>query len=960
MIGIRNPKKVGPNDPDDGLPKCAEVWVNELRLTDFDERGGWAANARVTAKLADFADVSLSGQTSTIGFGSLDQSVTERNQFEAFSYDLQSSFELGKFFSNESGVRIPLFFNYAEEWKNPMFNPLDPDIEFDDAINNLETNAQKDSLRREAQDYTMRKNINFTNVRKERRGGGNKQPMPWDISNFAVSYSFSEVFRRSINTVFDSKKDHRGSLNYSYQTRPQNVQPFKGIKSKYLALIRDFNFYYLPSRFTFRTEFLRTNATAQQRNTDNPLIELPTTYFKSFTNSRQYDLAFDLTKSLKLDFNARMDARIDELAGPADADSARAFLQENLRNLGRPTRYHQTLNINYQVPINKIPFLDFVNLSARYSGDYDWVTNSTRALDPESNPELFFGNTISNGNTVQLNGTLNMITLYNNIPYLQKVNSGQFGKKEKPQRQPQRRRPRVNEEEEEGDPNADSEEENEEEDEGPSTFQKILAGATRVMMLVRNVSISYSQNNGMTLPGYTLQPQFFGMNSAGGWAPGPAFAFGFSQNPDLADELSGQNGSGNEFITYNTNQPNRFETTFTENLNFRATLEPARDLRIEVTATKVNAINNNSIYRYHDATIDTTLNKPTGFHFFNPMVTGNYSISFLAIGSSFERSTLSNGYSSAVYDQFLAYRDVISERLALERAARDPNYEPVFNDGSDTLSQRGYDGYSYLSQDVLLPAFLAAYGGYDPNGVVLNARPSLPLPNWQLNFSGLMKLEFFKKLFQTFTVTHGYRSMYTMSSFVTNLQLQQRQDLQLAGDDFRNDNGDFLSETQVNGVTISENFSPLIGFNMRMKNNTSFRAELKRDRMLNLSITNNQLTEMKGTELTVGAGYIIRDVKLRFIRVGANRKPVQSNLELKLDFSLRDNQTVIRRIFEDITQVTAGQNIYSIKFSADYQINTRITARLYYDQIVSKFKTSNAFPTNNVTGGISIRFNLGQ
>jgi cell surface protein SprA len=961
MIGIRNPKKTGPMDPDDGLPKCAEVWVNELRLTDFDERGGWAANARVTAKLADFADISLSGQASSIGFGSLDQSVTERNKFEAFGYDLQSSFELGKFFSNESGVRIPLFFNYAEEWKNPMFNPLDPDIEFDDAIDNLETESQKDSLRQASQDYVMRKNINLTNVRKERRGGSKKQPMPWNIENFAVSYSFSETFRRSINTVFDSKKDHRASLNYTYQIRPKNVQPFKGIKSKYLTLIRDINFYYLPSRFTFRTEFLRTNAEAQQRNTDNPQIKLPTTYFKSFTNSRQYDLAFDITKSLKLDFNARMDARIDELNGPADTDSNRAVIRENLRNLGRPTRYHQTVNINWQIPINKLPFLDFINLTTRYSGDYDWLTNSLRALDPETDPDLYFGNTISNGNTVQVNGTLNMITLYNNVPYLKRVNSGQFGKKQQPQRQPQRRRQRVSEEEESNAANEEGEEE-EEEDEGPSTFQKIVAGTARVLMMIRTASISYSQNNGMTLPGYTLEPNVFGMNTSNGWAPGPGFAFGFSQNPSLADELSGQNGSGNEFITFNTNQPNRFQTTFTENLNFRSTLEPVRDLRIEVTATKVNAENNSSIYRYHDETLDTALNKPTGFHFFNPMVTGNYSISFLAIGSSFERSTLSNGYSSAVYDKFLEYRDIISERLANDRAANPnfPDYEPIFNDGSDTASRRGYDGYSYLSQDVLLPAFLAAYGGYDPNSVVLNARPAFPLPNWQMNFSGLMKLDFFKKLFQTFTITHGYRSMYTISSFVTNLQLQQRQDLQLQGDDFRNDNGDFLPENQINSVTISENFSPLIGFNMRMKNNTSFKVEVKRDRMLNLSITNNQLTEMKGTEFVVGAGYIVRDVKLRFIRVGANRKPVQSNLELKLDFSLRDNQTVIRRIFENINQVTAGQNIYSIKFSADYQINTRITARFYYDQIVSSFKTSNAFPTNNITSGISIRFNLGQ
>ena len=952
MIGIRNPKKVSPQDPDDGQPKCAEVWVNELRLNDFDERGGIAANGRVTAKFADFADISLSGATSSIGFGSLDQSVTERNKFQGLSYDFQSSFSLGKFFPQESGLRIPLFFSYSEDIKNPMFNPLDPDIEFNEALNNLQTEGQKDSLKAASQDYIQRKNVNFTNVRKERTSkNSSKTPMPWNIENFSVSYSFSETFRRNINTIEDRKKDYRASLNYTYQLRPQNVQPFKGIKNKNLALIRDINFYYMPSRFTFRTEYLRTNAQAQQRNTDNPIINLPVTYFKSFSNSRVYDLAYDLTKALKLDYNAKMDTRIDELNGPADSDSNKAYIRDNILSGGRPTRYHQTLNLNWTVPINKIPYLDFINLTTRFSGDYDWLTNSTRALDPTT--DLYFGNTISNGNTIQVNGSLNMLTLYNKVPYLKDVNSGQAAKKKQaqPQRGPQSRV----QDKPADDP--DQKKKEEEEEKEPGAMAKILAASMRVLMMVRTVNLSYSQNNGMSLPGYTLEPKFFGMTPQS-WAPGPAYAFGFVQNESIATDLSEQG-----FITLNPNQPNRFQKTFTENMNFRATLEPVQDFRLEITATKVSSQNNSSIFRYHDSLVDPLLGRPSDYYFFNPMVTGNYSISFLPIGSSFEKSNADNGYSSAVFDQFLAYRDVMSKQLANQRAASDPNYNDslITIENDTTGGQRvGYDGYSYLSQDVLLPSFIAAYGGYDINNMNTNARPTFPMPNWNLNYSGLMKLAWFKNNFQSFTLSHAYRSLYNMTSFITNMQLQQREDLNLPGDDFRNENGDFMPAVQVASVTISENFSPLIGFNMRMKNNTMFKIEMKRDRMLNMSIINNQLTEMKGRELVIGAGYIIKDVKLRIIRVGANRKPVQSNLELKFDFSMRDNQTVIRRIYEELTQVTAGQTIYSIKLSADYQINTRITARFYYDQILSRFKTSNAFPTNNLTTGISIRFNLGQ
>lgn len=954
MIGIRNPKKLGPGDPDDGAPKCAEVWVNELRLTDFDNRGGWAANARVNAKLADFANVSISGNTSSIGFGSIDQGPQERNKFEAVSYDFQSNWELGKFFSKDAGVRIPLFFGYSEDWKNPMFNPLDPDIEFDDALENIQTQAQRDSLKRASQDYTQRKNINFTNVRKEMRPGKNKKVRPWNIENFNVSYSFSEIYRRNINTVSDLKRDHKGSLNYTYQYRPQNVQPFKKVKSKYLALVRDFNFYYAPSRFTFRTGFLRTNAQAEQRNTYNPNANLPITYFKSFTMDRQYDLAWDLAKSLKLDYNAKMDTRIDETAGAANTEENRDTILQGLRNLGRPTKYHQTINVNWQIPINKLPFLDFVNSSLRYSGNYDWQSNSTRALDP-NDTILNFGNTIQNSNTVQANGTFNLVTLYNNVGYLKRVNNGQIGKEQK-RSGPQRPNRMQATEEEIAQESVEEEEENKKKKEGPTAFQKILATSVRVIMMVRTINVSFSQNNGILLPGYNLQPQYVGMDPNNLWAPGWDFVFG--GQVDVA-----RRAADNGWMTTNPNQPNRYTETRSDNLNLRATIEPIKDFRIEVTANRVESVAKSSIFRYFDGETSTdsllALNYGEGWHHFNEMVQGNYSISFFALGSGFERSTLDNNYGSDVFDKFLEYREVISERLAKQRAAEDNTYDPNYNP-SDSGQREGYDGFSLISQDVMLPAFLAAYGGYDVNNVDLNARPAFPMPNWNLNYNGLMKLDFFKKYFQAFTLSHSYRSIYTMSSFVTNLQRQQRYLNGEDENDIRNENGDFLSEYQVASVTVSENFSPLIGFNMRMKNNTLFKVEFKRDRMLNLSIVNNQMTETKGTEVVIGAGYIVKDVRLKFIKVGANRKPVQSNLELKLDFSLRDNQTVIRRIYEELTQVTAGQNVYSIKFSADYQINSRITARFYYDQIVSKFKTSNAFPTNNVTSGISIRFNLGQ
>ncbi|MDX5428538.1 MAG: cell surface protein SprA [Bacteroidota bacterium] len=932
MIGIRNPKKRSVGDPDDGMAKCAEVWVNELRLTGYDNRGGWAANARVTAKLADFGNVSLSGYYSSVGFGSLDQTINERNKFSQKSYDLQTNFELGKFFGSETGLRIPLFFSFAEEWKTPQFNPLDPDIEFDDALNNLNTEGQRDSLRKASEDYVNRRSINFTNVRKERRGGSSKQPMPWDIENFAASYSFSEVFRRNINTEFDRRVDHRGSLTYAYQTRPENVQPFKGIKSDYLALIRDINFYYLPKQFSVKAEMARTYGEAKQRNTDNFYFELPTTYDKQWTFNRSYNLNWDFTKSLRLDYQAQMKTWIDEVAGPADTDSNQAKIREGLDRWGRPVQYNQNTKLNWQVPINKLPFMDFANLIATYDGTYAWQAPSRRAQDPTS--PVYFANTIQNARTLSLNGNFNFLTLYNKSKYLREINSPQ------PQRKapPARMRPPAGE-------SAEAEEDKEDDRSKPSVAEKVAKAALRVVMLVRSASVNFSQNDGTSLPGFIPEPSFMGTTGGGQYNYAPGWDYVFGDQVDIRSRAA-----RNNWLVSNPNQNQFYSQVYTRNWGYNVTLEPIADLRVDLRGTYTQGENLQALF------IDTT-GVGDDFRSYNEMITGNFTVSFMSISTAFETTgDAESNFQSDAFDQFKANRLIISERLAQERAIDDPNYVPNFIDEPDS-SRYGYEGYSVSSPDVLIPAFRAAYGGNDAGQISLDPFTGFAIPNWNLNYTGLMKLEWFRKTFTSFTLNHSYRSNYSIGNYQTNLERQQLID---DGDLPINPNGDFIPQYQYSQVSITEQFGPLIGFNMRMKNNTTFQVNYNKDRRLSLSLTNNQLTETKGSTVTFGAGYILKDVKFNFIRLGANRRAVSSNLELKADVSIQDNITVIRQILEGTNQASAGQRVIIVGVSADYQISSRITARVFYDHNVSTFKTSNAFPTTTGNGGVSIRLNLGQ
>ncbi len=420
MVGIRYNKK----DQNNYGPRSVEVWLNELRLfLTFEEGGGWAAQGRVTARLADLGSVIFAGRTRTAGFGSIDKKVNERAMDDLTEVDVSANLELGKFFPEKAQVRIPLYVGYSQSKSNPKYNPLDPDIKMKDALNMAGSKAERDSIKQIAQDLVTRKSINFTNVKVDRSSKSGK-PKIYDPTNFSVTYSYNEMTKRSINIAESLDKNYRGLFSYNFNGRPEVYEPFKNSKvlnNNILRLIRDFNISPLPSQFSFRTDIWRHYNEVQLRNISNPNMIIPRTYNKDFIWNRYVDLRYNLTRSLEMDFSSENTARIDEPEGRInrhDDDYAikKDSILENLFNLGRPTLYHHMFSVNYMVPINKMPLLDWTMLTARYQGMYDWQAG------PVTNKSVVLGNVIENSRQVQLTGMLNMVTLYNKIGFLKDIN----------------------------------------------------------------------------------------------------------------------------------------------------------------------------------------------------------------------------------------------------------------------------------------------------------------------------------------------------------------------------------------------------------------------------------------------------------------------------------------------------------------------------------------------------------
>jgi cell surface protein SprA len=929
MIGIRNPQKSGTNSSDDGLAKCAQIWVDELRLSGFDEKGGGAATARVTAKLADLGTLSLSGNWYSPGWGTIEDKVSQRKRESSLQYDVTSNLELGKFLPKDYKIHIPMYVGYSQTIVTPQYNPLDPDLLLANEIKNTVSKAAKDSLKQTTLDYTQRKSINFTNVKKE-RGKNSKKSHIYDVENFAVSYSYSELYKHNVNSQYDSTKNYKGNLMYSYSPTPKNIKPFaktKILQSKYLQLIKDINFYPYPNKLGFSTDVARDYNTAKTRDvTGDDLLILPT-FNKNFTMNRSYDFKYDITKGLKLDFTAMNNARVLEPQGAIDTKEKKDTLINNVKDLGKTTQYNQQLNVNYTIPINKLPLLDFTTASVRYTGTYSWTR---AAFNMDS-----LGNTVQNSQAVQWTGQMNMVTLYNKIPYFKKINQNanknapkkddnkkndkKWVKKDDPKIPPLKTK--------DGKPIKDSTKKERE----PS---KILEYIARVIMSVKNVSLTYSTTNGTMLPGYSHFTNMMGMD---GNFQGPTPGFIFGSQKDIRDEAIQKDWL---VKTQSINTP--FAQTSSKNLNIRANAEPIPDLKIELTALRTQSQNLSEFFKWK---LNDTLRDGSIVNHFaheSPMQTGNFSMSFISLSTSFK-----NG--DANFASFLSSRAAISRRLG----AKNISSLSVIN---------GYaDGYNATSQDVLIPAFIAAYSGKNPVIAGLNAFPAIPKPNWRVTYDGLSKFDWFKKYFKSITFAHGYKSTYSVSSYTSNLLFDDPD-----GDGFTgvrelissiSNNPNFLPKNLINTVTISEQWSPLFKVDATLKNSVLANFEFKKDRTLSLGITSNTITEIAGREIIVGSGYRLKDLKLpnRFKIKG---KPIKSDLNLKADLSFRKNETIIRRIVEEVSQSTGGSNIISIKLSADYVINERINVRFFYDRIINTPVVSNSFPTTNTNAGLSLRLSL--
>ena len=923
MVGVKNSVEDAANDtPPAVSPICAEVWFNELRLSDMDNEGGWAAVVSLDTNIADFMNISATGRQSTSGFGSLEQGPSQRSLEDVKQYDVVTNINVGQLLPKKWGVQLPFNYGQSEELITPKYDAFYRDLTLQSRLDAAETTADRNIIKEQSEDYTKRQSINFIGVRKTRTTEA--KPRFYDVENVTLNYSYNKVEHRDFEIENSLNQTIRAGANYAFNFNPIKIEPFKKNDSlfigKYWKLLKDFNFNLLPSSFAVNSDINRQFNKQKFREVDltGGNIGLEELFRRNYTFDFQYTINYNLTESLSFNFTA------------ANNNIVRNYFKDNIFNgeqdetlnvwdgffdFGDPNRQSQNLGINYQIPINKIPAFSFLNATYQYSGNFQWQKGSDLYGQLEIDGETYdLGNTIQNANTHNINAALDMNRLYRYLGLVKKPISRARARTTTPGAPPGPNQNQTNQ------PKIKNQ-----------SVTKLLNAGVDILTSIKRIQVNYSENNGTFLPGYLQTPGFIGTLK-------PTTGFTFGSQSDIRD-LAARRGWITLFQDFNQ----QYATTNTKQLDISASLEPVKDLKIDVVGNRTYFENYTENFRVDPNTFEYNSLTPNNF--------GNFNISTVLIKTAFGKS---DETTSDAFNDFRTNRLVIAQRLA---QANGVDINDVDADGFPK-------GFGKNSQAVLLPAFLAAYSGQDASKIKTSAFRDVPIPNWDLKYTGFMNYAWFKKNFKRFSLTHGYRSTYTINQFQSNLDYVSP-DFSIDYDDIPtgsnvlNQSGNYKNQTLYSNINLTEMFSPLVRIDLEMKNSIKILAEIQKDRLLSLSFDNNLMTEIQGMEYVLGLGYRIKDLRINSNLAGPSKRIV-SDLNMKADISIRDNKTIIRYLDLENNQVTSGQTIWGLKYSADYAFSKSLTAIFYFDYTFSEYAISTAFPQTTIRSGLTIRYNFGN
>lgn len=901
MIGVKNSSNTS---------KSGEVWINELRLSEFDEKGGWAAQGNVFVALSDIATANVSGRKETAGFGALDQSLLQRRNDDLSSINVALNIDMGRFLPKEAKIKAPLYYSFSNQTVSAQYDPFNKDILLSESLKQIDSAHERDSILNIANIQQTSKNLSLSNVKVDIKS---KTPMPYDPTNFSFGYSYSQNHYQNPETEYDNNLSKRFQTNYTYTPLVQPIEPFKKINnnSGWLKLIKSLNFNYLPNNIQLSSNIVRNYQEAQLRDlnayTSGVVESNPQylTFSHNFFWDRDFAIIWDITRNLKTSFRSGTIAEIEEpylqvnkKVNRDDYEIWRDSVNQSIRSLGKPLNYEQTADVTYLLPFQNIPILDWINSSIAYNSRYRWERG---AFVPDEN----LGNNIQNELSATLNGRLNMVQLYNKSDFLKKTNL-RFDVSTQPTRRDSRNKDDVSSKRFTSTIQLKSDStiivphnlnsrklfvtarsggkqyklkyrridnnkiviQNKDttaielnimpvQPNDNSIIYNVAQYGARGLMMIQSININYGYRTRTDILGFDpMIGNFFGQsNNAGSMTPGLGFAFGLEGGESFIEKAN-----NNSWLIRNQNNITPAVYNQTKNLRIDASLEPIRGLKIDLNMLHEDNRRTDIRYMFED------MPKQYG---------GSYAISIISIASAFEKSNSKNNYYSSAFNRLLSNREIISNRF---RTKYSNSIYPDKGFISDTpLGNKPFDSsigdVNHNSSDALIPAFIAAYSGKSADNISLNAFPDAlsMLPNWNISYNMLQMLPQLQTELKSLMFTHKYISQYRVGSYSSHLNwvsMGDDSDLGYIRDVL---NGMPLPSMpyDIGAVSIVESFNPLIEARGVFSNNMSINARFNRTRSLNLNVSSYQIVETNDNDIVVGVGYRVADFN-RIIGFGSN------------------------------------------------------------------------------------------
>lgn len=902
MIGVRNISNRHHN---------VTVWVNELRTDGMDEDGGWAARGNATLRISDLATVSGSGSYRSTGWGTVEQSTSERSMTEDYEYQVSTQTDAGRWLPKQLKLIAPVYYSYQKSVSTPKYDPYNEDLTIDETLDTYPHKSQQDSIKDLVQTVSESHALSVTGVRFDVKS---KHSMPWDPANFTFGYSQNLRTRHDPTTEYERDNAYRAQAAYSYSPYFKPLQIAKKLK-----------FNWLPNQIALSSNLNRTYHEEQLRRVsgESEEVKVPVSYTRQFTWLRQSTINWDITDRLKMNFQSATNARIDEpdvpvnkAIYPDEYEVWKDSVWTQIWKLGTPVEYNQQFDLSWQVPVNLIPGLDWVTTSAKYRATYSWNRGT------QVSETLHTGNTIQNNRQWQVDGRLNLTLLYNKSKWLKRVND-KFKPKRRAATRKKNNKKKVTYDDQ--------------------WWYKTLQVAARIGMSIQSIQVGYKETQDTYLPYFrpNVGDAFGEGQTDNGLAPGLGFAFGLEGGEDFVNKAQ-RNG----WLICDSTLTSPANYTRQRDFSYQLSLEPWTGLKIQM----------NGSWRHNHTTSNQFMSPDLGV-----TESGSFQMTTIGLASSFGMGSAGDGYSSRSFDKFMQVREVIhNRRLALYEGTRYPTggFIRTMQDGTSfagfAYSGKRTDATGALvtdarrnSSDVLVPAFISAYMGYDAHSMSLSPFPSLmhALPNWKVTYDGLLDLfPAWRKYFKTLSLTHTYQCTYAVGSYQTYANyVENDQGLGFVLDVVNNCPVP-AQMYDVGVVTLTESFSPLAGLNATLVNNVSARAEYRHTRTTSLNVSSLSIVENVSKDFTLGVGY---------------KMPFRKNdLNMRLDMTYRNQMALLRKISTAFSEATSGNTSWNFKFSADYQLSKMLQVKLYYDRQVNTPLISSSYTTINSNFGGTLTLNL--